>query len=113
MVFIPRGNGVSQVAWQKCPVTLANFCIGKEKTPTLFVLCVVDHNKRTLIYSKAYSGAVSDKQIVKDMPEMQALLHGLLKNVSFMLLMIIMEKILFSEELLLELTTTSSSLVPS
>ena len=66
-------------------VSLANFFIGKEKTPTLTFLCVVDHNKRIMICSNAYCGAANDKQIVKDVPEMQALFHGLMEDVSIKL----------------------------
>ena len=73
------------VAWRKCPVSSANFCIGKEKTPTLSFLCLVDHNKRIMICSNAYYGAANDKQIVKGVSEMQALFHGLLEDVSFKL----------------------------
>ena len=66
-------------------MSLANFCIGKEKTHTLSFLCVVDYIKCIMICSNAYCGAANDKQIVKDVPEMQALFHGLLGDESFKL----------------------------
>ena len=75
----------THVAWRKCPVNLANFCIGKKKTPTLSFLCVVDYDKRIMVCSNVYCGRANDKQIVEDVPEMQALFHGLLEDVSFKL----------------------------
>ena len=62
----------THVNWRRCPVSLSNFCIGKKKTPTLYFLGVVDHNKRITVCSNAYCGAANDKQIVKVVPEMHA-----------------------------------------
>ena len=75
----------THINWRRCPVSLTNFCIGKENTPTLSFLCVVDHSKRKMVCSDAYCGAANDKQIVKVVPEMHALFSGLLEDVQYKL----------------------------
>ena len=54
-------------------------------TPTLSFLCVVDHNKRIMVCSDDYCGAANYKQIVKVVPEMQALFSSLLEDVQYTL----------------------------
>ncbi len=56
----------THIYWNKCPKELVNYCVGKEKKPTVSFQCVVDHNRRVQMCSLPYCRATSDKLIFKD-----------------------------------------------
>ena len=69
--------------WNKCPREWQNFCIGKEGYPTLTLLVVADHNKRTMIVSRAFFGAANDKLIVKACEETKAIINESMESVCY------------------------------
>lgn len=50
--------------YAKVHITYKYSILGKEKYPTLVFECVVDHSMKIHSCSKAYHGAVSDKEVV-------------------------------------------------
>jgi hypothetical protein len=71
--------------WSKCPVSMQNFCIGKEKYATVSFQCVVDHDKRVRLVSKIFWGAANNKEIVRNVPETLDIINGKYEDVTFTL----------------------------
>lgn len=53
------------VWWDRCPVNIANVCLGKEKYPTLAWQVVVNHKRRILSVSRSHYGAENDLTIAR------------------------------------------------
>lgn len=51
--------------WDRCPISIANLCSGKEGYPSLAYSCVVDHHRRILGSTASFFGARNDKTIVR------------------------------------------------